>query len=60
MAISYGRPIVPEEIAPSAKDDDVLVFRIKFRERSFRPGVISCGEANPYGHPSPQLLEGPR
>jgi competence protein ComEC len=27
--------IVPEEIAPSAKNDDALVFRIKFRERSF-------------------------
>jgi competence protein ComEC len=27
--------IVPEEIAPSAKNDDALVFRIKFRKRSF-------------------------
>jgi beta-lactamase superfamily II metal-dependent hydrolase len=26
--------IVPGEIAPSAQNDDVLVFRIKFRERS--------------------------
>jgi len=25
----------PEEIAPSAKNDDSLVFRVKFRERSF-------------------------
>jgi competence protein ComEC len=98
--------IVPEEIAPSAKNDDALLFRIKFRERSFllpgdaeklsghyilsesdpasrqsdvlkvghhdsknsaipeflaavqpRQGVISSGEDNPYGHPSPQLLE---
>jgi competence protein ComEC len=29
--------IVPEEIAPSAKNDDSLVFRVKFRERSFLP-----------------------
>jgi beta-lactamase superfamily II metal-dependent hydrolase len=35
MAISHGRPIVPEEIAPSAKNDDALVFRSKFRVRSF-------------------------
>jgi hypothetical protein len=27
--------IVPEEIASSAKNDDSLVFRVKFRERSF-------------------------
>jgi len=27
--------IAPEEIAPSAKNDDSLVFRVKFRERSF-------------------------
>ena len=98
--------IVAEEIAPSAKNDDSLVFRIAFGERSFllpgdaekasegsmlsesngqtmqsdvlkighhgsknsttpdflaavMPGlaVISAGEENPYGHPSPQLLE---
>jgi competence protein ComEC len=97
------------KLRPSAKNDDALVFRIKFRERSFllpgdaeklsrhsilsesdpasrqsdvlkvghhgsknsavpeflaavlpRPGVISSGEANPYGHPGPQLLEGLR
>jgi competence protein ComEC len=94
--------IVPEEIAPAAKNDDALVFRINFRERSFllpgdaeklsehyilsepdpasrqsevlkvghhgsknsaipeflaavqpRLGVITSGEDNPYGHPSP-------
>jgi beta-lactamase superfamily II metal-dependent hydrolase len=27
--------IIPEEIAPSTKNDDSLVFRVKFRERSF-------------------------
>jgi beta-lactamase superfamily II metal-dependent hydrolase len=27
--------IVPEEIAPSAKNDGSLLFRVKFRERSF-------------------------
>jgi competence protein ComEC len=98
--------IVPEEVAQSAKNDDSLVFRVAFGERSFLlPGdaekmaersilsesdprtlqsdilkvghhgsknsttpdflaavqpslaVISAGEENPYGHPSPQLLE---
>ena len=96
----------PEEIAPSAKNDDSLVFRVKLRERSFllpgdaeklsehymlsesgpsslqsdvlkighhgsknstipdflaavrpRLAVISSGEGNSYGHPSPQLVE---
>jgi competence protein ComEC len=98
--------IIPEEVAPSAKNDDSLVFRVAFGERSFllpgdaektaersilsesapqtlradvlkighhgsknsttpdflaavqpRVAVISAGEENPYGHPSPQLLE---
>jgi competence protein ComEC len=97
--------IPPEEIAPSAKNNDSLVFRMKFGERSFMlPGdaekqsehqmlgendvsdmrsdvlkvghhgsknstmpeflsavhpsiaLISAGEDNPYGHPSPELL----
>jgi competence protein ComEC len=100
--------IVPEEIAPSAKNDDSLVFRLTYGDRSFllpgdaerlternllsdsgtngdelhadvlkighhgsknsttqdflsavqpRLAVISAGEENPYGHPSPILLE---
>jgi competence protein ComEC len=98
--------VVPEEIAPSAKNDDSLVFRISFGARRFmlpedaekmaerailaesdpmflesdvlkighhgsknsttpellaavqpRLAVISADEENPYGHPSPQLLE---
>jgi competence protein ComEC len=98
--------IDPEEIALSAKNDGSLVFRVKFRERSFllpgdaeklsehymlseadptslqsdvlkvghrgsknftipdfvaavqpRLAVISSGEGNSYGHPSPQLIE---
>ncbi len=107
MAISCGRKLfLTKEIAPSAKNDDSLVFRVKFRERSFllpgdaeklsehymlsesdpaslqsdvlkvghhgsknstipkflaavqpRLGVISSGEDNSYGHPSPQLIE---
>ncbi len=97
---------VPEEIAPSAKNDDSLVFRLAFGERALllpgdaeksaehsilagadrdglradvlkighhgsknsttpeflaavqpRVAVISAGEENPYGHPSPLLLE---
>jgi len=96
----------PEEIAPSAKNDDSLVFRLAFGKRAFllpgdaeknaehniladadqdalssdvlkighhgsknsttpeflaavqpRLAVISAGEENPYGHPSPLLLE---
>jgi competence protein ComEC len=98
--------IVPEEIAPTVKNDDSLVFRIQYGQRSFLlPGdaeksservilsettpealradilkighhgsknsttpefldavqpklaVISAGEENPYGHPSPALLQ---
>jgi len=98
--------IIPEEVAPSAKNDDSLVFRVTYGQRSFLlPGdaekaaerailsesepqqlradilkighhgsknsttpdfldaiqpklaVISAGEENPYGHPSPALLE---
>jgi competence protein ComEC len=98
--------IVPSEVAPSAKNDDSLVFRVAFGQRSFllpgdaekmaehnilaesdpqllrsdvlkighhgsknsttpdflgavepRLAVISSGEENPYGHPSPQLLD---
>ena len=98
--------IVPEEVALSAKNDDSLVFRVQYGQRSFLlPGdaeksserailaetapaemradilkighhgsknsttpefldavhpelaVISAGEENPYGHPSPALLD---
>lgn len=98
--------IVPEELAPSAKNDDSLVFHLTYGQRSFLlPGdaeksaerailsesdrqalqadvlkvghhgaknsttpefleavqpklaIISAGEQNPYGHPSPALLE---
>lgn len=98
--------IVADEVAPSAKNDDSLVFRVRYGERSFllpgdaeksaerailsendpqllqadilkighhgsknstmpdfldivhpRLAVISAGEGNPYGHPSPVLLE---
>lgn len=98
--------IVPEEVAPSAKNDDSLVLRVQFGQRGFLlPGdaeksseramlaetepeelradilkighhgsknsttpefldavqpklaVISTGEENPYGHPSPALLD---
>jgi competence protein ComEC len=98
--------IVPEEIAPSAKNDDSLVFRVAFLKRSFllpgdaeklsehymlsesdsaslqsdvlkvghhgsknstipdflaavqpRLAVVSSGEGNSYGHPSPELIE---
>lgn len=98
--------IVPDEVAPSAKNDDSLVFRVRYGERSFllpgdaekaaerailsesdpqmlqahilkighhggksstmpdfldaarpRLAVISAGAENPYGHPSPVLLE---
>jgi competence protein ComEC len=97
---------VPEEVAPSAKNDDSLVFRVSYGERhlllpgdaekssehailsetepealraevlkvghhgsknsttpefleTVRPrlAVISAGEENPYGHPSPVLLD---
>jgi competence protein ComEC len=95
-----------EEIAPSAKNDDSLVLRLRFGNESLllpgdaekesehailaendanrlrsdvlkighhgsknstmpeflaavqpRIGIISSGESNPYGHPSPELLE---
>jgi competence protein ComEC len=98
--------IAPQEIASSAKNDDSLVFRMSYRDRSFllpgdaeqasersmlsenalsslqsdvlkvghhgsknsttlaflaavqpRLAVISAGEENPYGHPSPVLLK---
>jgi len=98
--------IPPEEIAPSAKNNDSLVVRLQYKERSvLLPGdaekqaeyamlsetdaeklhadvlkvghhgsknstmaeflesvgpqiaIISAGEQNPYGHPSPELLE---
>jgi len=98
--------IAPEEVAPSAKNNDSLVLRLQFGSRSFllpgdaekqvereilsensaesmhsdvlkighhgsknsttaeflaavqpRFGIISAGEDNPYGHPSPELLE---
>ena len=98
--------IVPEEVAPTVKNDDSLVFRIRYGQRSLLlPGdaeksserailsetapeelradilkighhgsknsttpefldavqpklaVISAGEENPYGHPSPMLLD---
>jgi competence protein ComEC len=98
--------IAPEEVAASAKNDDSLVFRMKYGGRSVMlPGdaekqaeaeilaentedklradvlkvghhgsknsttneflaavhpqvaIISAGEDNPYGHPSPELLE---
>jgi competence protein ComEC len=98
--------IIPSEVAPSAKNDDSLVFRVAFGARSFLlPGdaekmaqhnilaesepqalqsdvlkvghhgsknssmpdflsavepklaVISAGEENPYGHPSPELID---
>jgi competence protein ComEC len=97
---------VPGEVATTAKNDDSLVFHVKFGERSYllpgdaekaaensilaepisqslrsdvlkiehhgsknsttpdflsavqpRLAVISAGKENPYGHPSPQLLE---
>jgi competence protein ComEC len=37
MAISCGRKLFQKKIAPSAKNDDSLVFRVKFREHSFLP-----------------------
>jgi len=98
--------IPPEEVAPSAKNNDSLVLRLQYKKRSvLLPGdaekqaeyamlsendseglhvdilkvghhgsknstmpefleqvrpqiaVISAGEDNPYGHPSPELLE---
>jgi competence protein ComEC len=98
--------ISPEEIAPNAKNNDSLVVRLQYKERSvLLPGdaekqaeyamlseteagklhadvlkvghhgsknstmpeflesvgpqvaIISTGEQNPYGHPSPELLE---
>jgi competence protein ComEC len=98
--------IPPEEIAPSARNNDSLVVRLQYKERSvLLPGdaekqaeyamlsetevgklhadvlkvghhgsknsttpeflesvgpqiaIISAGEQNPYGHPSPELLE---
>ena len=98
--------IPPEEIAPSAKNNDSLVVRLQYKERSVllpgdaekqaeyamlsetnagklhadvlkvghhgsknstmpeflesvgpRIAIISAGEQNPYGHPSPELLE---
>jgi len=98
--------IVPEEVAPSAKNNDSLVLRLRYGSRSLllpgdaekqvekemleennadslradvlkvghhgsknsttpeflaamqpRVGIISAGEGNPYGHPSPELLE---
>jgi len=99
-------PSRPEEIAPEAKNNDSLVLRLHFRNRTFllpgdaekesesallsqnsgdalradvlkvghhgsknsttpeflavvqpRLGIISAGEANPYGHPHAELLE---
>jgi competence protein ComEC len=35
VAISYGRKLFQKKLRPSAKNDDSLVFRVKFRERSF-------------------------
>ncbi len=98
--------IRPEEVAPTAKNNDSLVVRLRYGERSLllpgdaekeveyammsendvgmlhadvlkighhgsknssmpeflaalgaRVGIISAGEQNPYGHPSPVLLE---
>ena len=98
--------IAPEEVAPSAKNNDSLVLRLRYGRRSIllpgdaekqvereilsenspqamhsdvlkighhgsknsttaeflvavQPhfGIISAGEGNPYGHPSPELLE---
>jgi competence protein ComEC len=98
--------VVPEEVAPSAKNNDSLVLRLQYGTRSLllpgdaekqvekemlgensaeslrvdvlkvghhgsknsttpeflaatqpRVGIISAGEGNPYGHPSPELLE---
>jgi competence protein ComEC len=98
--------IVPDEIAPSAKNNDSLVLRMRYGSRTLllpgdaekqvekemleennadslradvlkvghhgsknsttpeflaamepRVGIISSGEGNPYGHPSPELLE---
>jgi competence protein ComEC len=98
--------IAPEEVAPSAKNNDSLVLRLRYGRRSIllpgdaekqvereilsensaeamhsdvlkighhgsknsttpeflaaiQPvlGIISAGEDNPYGHPSPELLE---
>jgi competence protein ComEC len=98
--------IVPEEVAPSAKNNDSLVLRMRYGSRALllpgdaekqvekemleennadslradvlkvghhgsknsttpeflaamepRVGIISSGEGNPYGHPSPELLE---
>lgn len=98
--------IPPEEVGPSAKNDDSLVFRLSYGnrgvmlpgdaerqaeeqilaengERTLRAdilkvghhgsknsttdeflaavhpqvGIISAGEGNPYGHPSPELLQ---
>ncbi len=97
--------ITPEEMAPSAKNNDSLVLRLRYGDRSLllpgdaerqaereilaenradtlhadvlkighhgsknsttqeflaavqpRVGIISAGEDNPYGHPSPELL----
>jgi competence protein ComEC len=98
--------IAPEEVAPLAKNNDSLVVRLKYRDRTIllpgdaekqveyqmlsendsaflhadvlkvghhgsknstmpellsavapRISIISAGEENPYGHPSPELLE---
>lgn len=98
--------IAPEEVAPSAKNNDSLVLRLRYGSQTFllpgdaekqvereiisensaeamhsdvlkighhgsknstmpeflaavqpRFGIISAGEDNPYGHPSPELLE---
>jgi competence protein ComEC len=98
--------IAPEEVAPSAKNNDSMVLRLRYGRRSIllpgdaekqvereilsenspqamhsdvlkighhgsknsttaeflvavQPhfGIISAGEGNPYGHPSPELLE---
>jgi competence protein ComEC len=58
--------IVPEEIAPSAKNDDSLVFRVKFRERSFLlpgdaeklPEHYMLSESDPASLPSGVLKVG--
>jgi competence protein ComEC len=98
--------IAPEEVAPSAKNNDSLVLRLRYGSQTFllpgdaekqvereiisensaevmhsdvlkighhgsknstmpeflaavqpRFGIISAGEGNPYGHPSPELVE---
>jgi competence protein ComEC len=78
--------IAPEEVAPSAQNNDSLVLRLRYGNETLllpgdaekqvelhgsknsttpeflgavqpRVGIICAGEDNPYGHPSPELLE---